>query len=207
MARKPKAKVGRVLFTREQIQERLDSLAAEIQSRYAGQELSVVAVLKGSLIFTADLVRRLTLPVRMDILEVASYFNGTRPAEQMELSTWMVENLRGRHVLVVDDIVDTGETLSRVLGLLRAHAPRSLATCVFLDKTPRRRRAVSVDFVGFRLSADEFVVGYGLDYAQRFRNLPHLAVLDLPASAKPRRPKRKARPASARRNAKARPRR
>jgi hypoxanthine phosphoribosyltransferase len=207
MAKKPGAKVGRVLFTREQIQKRLDALAAQIQKRYAGQELTVVAVLKGSLIFTADLVRRLDLPVRMDILEVASYFDGTRPAEQMELTTYMVENLRGRHVLVVDDIVDTGETLSRVLDLLRAHRPKSLAACVFLDKTPRRRRPVSVDFSAFRLDADEFVVGYGLDFAQRFRNLPHLAVLDRETPAKPRRPKRKAGRKSARPSAKKRPRR
>ena len=188
MAKKVKAKVGRILFTREQIQERLGSLAAEIQKRYASQELSVVAVLKGSLIFTADLVRRLEIPVRMDILEVRSYFDGTRPSEQMELSTYMVENLRGRHVLVVDDIVDTGETLAKVLNVIRAHGPKSVAVCVFLDKTPRRRREVPIDFRAFRMDADTFVVGYGLDYAQRFRNLPHLAELERPPE-KPPKPK------------------
>ena len=207
MAKKPKAKVGRILFTREQIQERLDALAAQIEKRYAGRELSVVAVLKGSLIFTADLVRRLNLPVRMDILEVASYFDGTKPSGKTELSTWVVENLRGRHVLVVDDIIDTGETLAKVLELLRAHGPRSLSVCVFLDKTPRRRRNVSVDFAGFRLETDEFVVGYGLDFAQRYRNLPHLAVLECekpaPVPAKSRaaagKPRRKAPAKKARR--------
>ncbi len=186
MPKKIKAKVGKVLFTREQIDERLEALAAEIQERYAPEELSVVAVLKGSLIFTADLVRRLAIPVRMDILEVRSYFNGTRPAGQMELSHYMVDNLRGRHVLVVDDIVDTGETLAKVLDLLRAHGPKSLAVCVFLDKLPRRRREVPIDFRGFRLEADTFVVGYGLDYAQRFRNLPHLAELELPPEKPPK---------------------
>ena len=187
MAKKPKAKVGRILFTREQIQERLDTLAAEIQRRYAGKELAVVAVLKGSLIFTADLVRRLDLPVRMDILEVASYFDDTKPVEQQQLSTYIVENVRGRHVLVVDDIVDTGGTLAKVLEVLRRERPKSLATCVFLDKAFRRRREVPVDFRGFRLETDEFVVGYGLDFAQRFRNLPHLAVLERPPQAPPRR--------------------
>lgn len=193
MSQKPKVNVGRVLFTREQIQARLDALASDIQQRYAGQELTVVAVLKGSLIFTADLVRRLDLPVRMDVLEVASYFDDTRPAEQIELSAWMVEDLRGRHVLVVDDIVDTGATLAKVLEMLETHAPKSLATCAFLDKASRRRKTVRIDFVGFRLAGDDFVVGYGLDYAQRYRNLPHLAALELgkPAPKRPKRPRRR----------------
>ncbi len=205
MAKKHKVKVGRILFTREQIQERLDTLAAEIQKRYAGQELAVVAVLKGSLIFTADLIRRIDLPVRMDILEAASYFDETRPAEQLELSTYLVENVRGRHVLVVDDIVDTGATLARVLEVLRREKPRSLATCVFLDKHGRRRHEVAIDFCAFRLDTDAFVVGYGLDFAQRFRNLPHLAVLEREAPKEARKPKAVARGKSARR-AKKRPR-
>jgi hypoxanthine phosphoribosyltransferase len=196
--RKPKVKVGKVLFTREQIQERLDRLAGEIQQRCAGKELTIVAVLKGSLIFTADLVRRLTMPVRMDILEVASYFDGTRPAEQMALSSYMVDNIRGRHVLVVDDIVDTGRTLKRVLELLKREKPKSLATCVFLDKTHRREVNVAVDFRGFTLDGDDFVVGYGLDYAQRFRNLPHLAALETTAPAKRKGAPKKKRAASGR---------
>jgi hypoxanthine phosphoribosyltransferase len=196
--RRPKVKVGKVLFTREQIQERLDRLADEIERRCAGKELTIVAVLKGSLIFTADLVRRLSMPVRMDILEVASYFDGTRPAEQTSLSSYMVDNIRGRHVLVVDDIVDTGRTLKRVLELLEREKPKSLATCVFLDKTGRREVDVAVDFRGFTLDGGEFVVGYGLDYAQRFRNLPHLAALEKTAAAK-RKPAPKKKPAASRR--------
>jgi hypoxanthine phosphoribosyltransferase len=135
-------------------------------------------VLKGSLVFTADLVRRLDLPVRVDILEVSSYFNGTKPSGEAVLSSYLVRDVRGRDVLVVDDIVDTGATLARVVELLRTEKPKSIATCVFLNKTVSRRTPVQIDFCGFELKTSDFVVGYGLDYAQRYRNLPYLAMLD-----------------------------
>lgn len=175
------AKVGRILFTREEIQSRLDGLAAAIESRYGKSEVTIVCVLKGSLVFTADLIRRLSMPVRVDILEMASYFDGTRPSEHAVLSNYLVRDVRGRHVLVVDDIVDTGATLRGVLELLRREKPKSLATCVFLKKRHGRQTAgtpVAVDFCGFELKSPGFVVGYGLDYAQRYRNLPYLAVLE-----------------------------
>ena len=184
--RQSAGKVGKVLFTREQIRSRLDELAADIETHYGKSEITVVAVLKGSLLFTADLIRRLSIPVRVDILEVSSYFNGTRPSEQAVLSNYVVHDVRGRHVLVVDDIVDTGATLQGVLELLRREKPRSLTTCVFLKKTPVHPSPVRIDFCGFQLKSSEFVVGYGLDYAQRYRNLPYLAVLRKPG---PKRPK------------------
>ena len=170
--------MGRVLFTTEEIESRLDALAAEIQTCYTGRELTIVAVLKGSLIFTADLVRRLDLPVRMDILEISSYFDGEVPSGKRVLSSYVVNDVRGRHVLVVDDILDSGGTLTEVLELVRVEKPASLATCVFLAKRRKRRVDVPIDFCGFEVNARDFVVGYGLDYAQRYRNLPHLAVLE-----------------------------
>ena len=175
---KGRTRIGKVLFTKDQIEARLDELAREIQKRYADRELTVVAVLKGSLFFTADLVRRLEIPVRVDILEVASYFDGTVPSEDAVLSTYLASDVRGRHVLVVDDILDTGATLAGVLELVRREEPESLATCVFLRKKRKRKIDVPVEFCGFEVKAREFVVGYGLDYAQRYRNLPYLAVLE-----------------------------
>ena len=175
---KSKVKIGRVLFTQEQIEARLDELAEEIETRYVGCELTLVAVLKGSLFFTADLARRLTMPVRVDIMEVSSYFDGTEPVEDATLSHYLVADVRDGHVLVVDDIIDTGSTLAGVVKLLKREKPKSLATCVFLSKKTRRRRKVRVDFCGFELKGPEFVVGYGLDYARRYRNLSYLAVLD-----------------------------
>jgi len=190
---KEKVKIGKTLYTREEIERRLDELAAEIAQRYAGTELTVVAVLKGSLFFTADLTRRLEMPVRVDIMEVSSYFDGTEPLEDVVLSHYLVQDIRGRDVLVVDDIVDTGKTLRAVVELLRREEPRSLAICVFLDKRSRRRTTVDVDFCGFRLKGNPFVVGYGLDYARRYRNLPYLAALEI---EKPRKPaKRRKKPA------------
>lgn len=174
---KPRVKVGKILFTRQEIDTRLDELAAEIQQHYRRGELTVVAVLKGSLIFTADLVRRLDLPIRMDILEMSSYHDDTSPVGEPELSSYVVRDVHSRHVLVMDDIVDTGATLAGVLEILRREGPRSLATCVFLNKTPRRKKKVNIDFCGFELNTSKFVVGYGLDYAQRYRNLPYLAEL------------------------------
>jgi hypoxanthine phosphoribosyltransferase len=180
MARK-KAKVGKVLFTSEQIDARLAEMAREIDLRYAHSHLTVVAVLKGSLFFLADLVRRLTVPVRMDILDVSSYRDRTKPASPPVLAQYVIDDVRGRDVLVVDDILDTGATLSMVLRRLKEESPRTLAVCVLLDKKPLRKVDVKVDFRGFELKTADFVVGYGLDYQQRFRNLPYLAVLELPA--------------------------
>jgi hypoxanthine phosphoribosyltransferase len=183
---KSAGKVGKVLFTREQIRSRLNELAAAIETRYGKSEITIVAVLKGSLVFTADLIRRLSIPVRVDILEVSSYFDGTKPSDRAVLSNYLVADVRGRHVLVVDDIVDTGATLRGVLELLQREKPRSLATCVFLKKGHGRLDPVGIDFCGFELKSPEFVVGYGLDYAQRYRNLPYLAVLKKQASKRPK---------------------
>jgi len=187
---KSKVKVGEVLYTALEIEQRLDELAVEIEARYAGREVTLVAVLKGSLFFTADLARRLTLPVRVDIMEVSSYFDGTEPVEDATLSHYLVHDVRNRHVLVVDDIIDTGTTLAGVVKLLERERPKSLATCVFLSKRSRRRRDVTIDFCGFELKGNAFVVGYGLDYARRYRNLPYLATLEgLPLPEKPKKKK------------------
>jgi len=200
---KSRVKVGEILVTKDEIEQRLDALAVEIEARYAGRELTLVAVLKGSLFFTADLARRLTIPVRVDIMEVSSYFDGTEPVENAVLSHYLVHDVHNRHVLVVDDIIDTGATLAAVVGLLEREGPKSLATCVFLSKKSRRRRRVQVDFCGFELKTDAFIVGYGLDYARRYRNLPHLAALEgLPTKEpKKKKPKKKPKKKTARKGA------
>jgi len=180
---KAKVKIGKVLFTREDIEARLDRLAGEIQQHYGNRELTVVALLKGSLFFTVDLVRRLSLPVRVDVLEVSSYFDSTTSSGGVVLSNYLVRDVRDRHVLVLDDIVDTGVTLAHTLELIRREKPKSLAACAFLNKKRRRRVDAPIDFYGFEVKARDFVVGYGLDYAQRYRNLPYLAVLEKPPTA------------------------
>ena len=181
---KARAKIGKVLFTREDIEARLDELAEEIEQHYGNRELTIVALLKGSLFFTVDLVRRLSLPVRVDVLEVSSYFDSTSSSGGIVLSNYLVRDVRDRHVLVLDDIVDTGVTLARTLELIRREKPKSLAACAFLNKKRRRRVDAPVDFYGFEVKARDFVVGYGLDYAQRYRNLPYLAVLEKQPTAR-----------------------
>ena len=178
-----KPRIGKVLYTEDEIEARLDELAAQIEERYRGGELTVVAVLKGSLFFCADLARRRDMPVRVDILEVSSYFDDTQPQTPPVLSQYLVRDVAGHNVLIVDDIIETGSTLKKVVELLEEERPKSLSVCVFLDKTLGRRPDVRPDFRGFVMTDDVFVVGYGLDYNQRFRNLSYLAALELPKPA------------------------
>ena len=161
-----------------QIAERVAGLAGEIDAAYAGieQPLVLICVLKGSLFFTADLARALRVPVIIDFIAVRSY-QGTEPAGTVELVKDVGINLRGRDVLVVEDIIDTGLTTSFLLDHLASHRPRSLRLVALLDKRARRRREVGVDFTGFSV-ADRFVVGYGLDLDERWRNLPDVRAAD-----------------------------
>jgi len=186
-----KGKLGAVLYSKEQIEQRLDELADEIMARFAGRELTVVAVLKGSLIFCSDLVRRLDMPVRVDILQVGSYFDGMTPRGEPVLSQYLVRDVVGRDVLIVDDIIETGGTLRKVVEVLGREKPASISVCVFLDKTLGRDPGVEPEFRGFVMKEDAFVVGYGLDYRQRYRNLPHLAALERPGEKKPARRSKK----------------
>jgi hypoxanthine phosphoribosyltransferase len=164
-----------VLITEAQIARRVAALSREIERDFAGRELVIVAVLNGTVMFLADLIRRLSLPLRLDFIGVSSYRFGTDSSELVFTKELRLD-VRGRDVLLVDDILDTGKTLRRVLAKLRQLKPRRIKTCVLLEKEARRLEDIEADYIGFRI-ADLFVVGYGLDFAERYRNLPFIGVL------------------------------
>ncbi len=167
--------VERILITDEQIARRVAAMSRQIQRDFAGRELVVVSLLTGTVMFLADLIRNLSLPLRLDFMGVSSYGAGTESGELVFTKELRV-SVRGRDVLLVDDILDTGKTMSRVLAKLRALQPKRIKTCVLLNKAARRVESVEADYVGFEIP-DYFVVGYGLDFAERYRNLPFVGVL------------------------------
>ena len=170
-----RGEVEQVLIPEERIAKRVRQLARAIQRDYAGRETVVVSLLNGTVMFLADLIRNLTLPLRLDFIGVSSYGAGTESGE-LVFTKELRLSVRGRDVLLVDDILDTGRTLARVTAKLRLLGPRRIRTCVLLDKPARRVEAVEADYVGFGIP-DFFVVGYGLDYAEKYRNLPFVGVL------------------------------
>ena len=170
-----RGEVEQVLIDESRLARRVRVLAKRIERDFRGRELVVVALLNGTILFLADLIRGLALPLRLDFIGISSYGAGTRPGE-MTLTKELRLDVRGRDVLVVDDILDTGRTMRRVLGILCRLGPRRVRTCVLLDKPARRVEALEADYVGFSIP-DLFVVGYGLDYAERYRNLPFVGVL------------------------------
>ena len=165
----------RVLITDAQIARRVEVLSKQIQRDFKGRELVIVAVLNGTIMFLADLIRCLSLPLRLDFVAVSSYGLGTESG-QLVFTKELRLDVRGRDVLLVDDILDTGRTLHRVLGKIRELSPRRIKTCVLLEKADRRVEKVTADYIGFSIP-DLFVVGYGLDFAERYRNLPFIGVL------------------------------
>jgi len=167
--------VERILITDGQIARRLRELSREITRDFAGREMVVVSLLNGTVMFLADLIRHLTLPLRLDFIGVSSYGAGTESGD-LVITKELRLDVRGRDVLLVDDILDTGKTMARVLAKLRALKPRRIKTCVLLNKAARRVEPVQADYVGFEIP-DIFVVGYGLDFAERYRNLPFVGVL------------------------------
>ncbi len=167
--------VERILITEGQIARRLRLLSREIQSDFAGRELVVVSLLNGTVMFLADLIRHLSVPLRLDFIGVSSYGLGTESGDLVFTKELRLD-VRGRDVLLVDDILDTGRTMTRVLAKLRALKPRRIKTCVLLNKPGRRTEDIEADYVGFDIP-DYFVVGYGLDFAERYRNLPFVGVL------------------------------
>jgi len=167
--------VERILIPQSQIARRVRQMSNDIEREFKGGEMVVVSLLNGTVMFLADLIRNLSLPLRLDFIGVSSYGVGTESGE-MVITKELRLDVRGRDVLLVDDILDTGKTLYRVLGRMRALKPRRIRTCVLLNKPARRIEEVQPDFVGFNIP-DFFVVGYGLDFAERYRNLPFVGVL------------------------------
>jgi hypoxanthine phosphoribosyltransferase len=167
--------VQSVLITQKQIADKVLTLAADIERDFQGKEMVVISLLNGTVMFLADLIRHLSLPLRLDFMGVSSYGAGTESGELIYTKELRLD-VRNRDVLLVDDILDTGKTLSRVVAKVQALGPQSIKTCVLLNKAARRTEDIEADYVGFEIP-DFFVVGYGLDFAERYRNLPFVGVL------------------------------
>jgi len=170
-----RAELDRVIITEVQLARRINQLTRQIARDYAGRELVVVSLLNGTVLFLADLIRHLSLPMRLDFIGVSSYGAGTTSGELVFTKDLRLD-VRGRDVLLVDDILDTGRTMNRVLARLRQLRPKRIRTCVLLDKPTRRVEPHQAHYTGFTIP-DLFVIGYGLDYAERYRNLPFVGVL------------------------------
>jgi hypoxanthine phosphoribosyltransferase len=167
----------KILFQERTILQRLDEMAEEITREYRDKELTVIAVLNGSIIFAADLLRRIPLPLKLDCVSVASYHGGTESIGHVTFDQISMPDVDDRHVLIVDDILDSGRTLFAIREKLSTDArPKSVKVCVLLRKIKERAKPAEADFTGFDIE-DEFVVGYGLDYQERYRNLPLIGVL------------------------------
>ena len=166
----------RVLIEEEKVDKRIEELGKKISEEYAGKEVHLICILKGSIFFTCELAKRITVPVSLDFMSVSSYGAGTESSGVVKLVKDLDEPLEGKNVIVIEDIIDSGRTLSYLLEILSARKPASLKLCTLLDKPDRRVMPVHVDYTGFEIP-DEFVVGYGLDYDQRYRNLPYIGVL------------------------------
>jgi hypoxanthine phosphoribosyltransferase len=165
-----------VLITQQQLQQRVTELAAQIDADYAGRELLLVGVLKGAVMVMADLSRAMHLPVQMDWMAISSYGSGTKSSGVVRILKDLDADISGRHVLVVEDIIDSGLTLSWLIGNLQSRGPASVQVCALLRKPMAARISVDVAYTGFEID-DAFVVGYGLDYAQKYRNLPFIGTL------------------------------
>ena len=168
--------INQILLTQEVIEKRVQELGKEIDQHYRDREIIIITLLDGAIVFTADLIRNLAIPLRLDCLRVSSYGNSTDPETAPRILSSLKSDVRDKHVLLVDDILDTGNTLQRVWDEVSSKQPASVHSCVFLDKPERRENGFKADWVGFSIP-DEFVVGYGLDYAGRYRQLPFVASL------------------------------
>jgi hypoxanthine phosphoribosyltransferase len=168
--------VADILVDEEQIQRRVAELGARISADFAGEEILIIAVLKGAVLFLADLIRHIDLPLAVDFLAVSSYGAGTESSGVVRILKDLDAPIEGQHVLIVEDIVDSGRTLDYLLRMLRQRRPATLHVCTLLDKRERREIDVPIDYVGFEVP-DAFVVGYGLDFAEFYRQLPFIGVL------------------------------
>ena len=166
----------KVLISEQDVTKKIQELADQINKDYEGKEIHLICVLKGSVFITCELAKRLTVPVTMDFMSVSSYGNTQESSGRVKIVKDLDESIAGKDVLIVEDIIDSGRTLSHLIQLLQSRQPNSVRLCTLLDKPDRRVTDVTVDYTGFVIP-DEFVVGYGLDYAQKFRNLPYIGVV------------------------------
>ena len=170
--------IARVLISEEQLQKRVKELAAEISRDYEGKNPTMVCILKGAVLFYTDLLRNMPIPVAMDFMAVSSYGNKTKSSGEVEIRKDLSTSIEGKHVIIVEDIVDSGFTLSYLTRVLASRGAKSIKLCTLLDKPARRAPGITLksDYSGF-VVGDEFVVGYGLDYAEKYRNLPYVGIL------------------------------
>ena len=165
-----------ILLAEKEVDERIQAIGDQISKDYEGKQVHLVCVLKGGSFFMCELAKRITVPVSLDFMSVSSYGSDTKSSGVIKIVKDLDESLKDKNVIVVEDIVDSGRTLSYLLRMLQARGPKSLALCTLLDKPERRVVDVNVNYTGFQIP-DEFVVGYGLDYDQRYRNLPYIGVV------------------------------
>lgn len=171
------AETIRVMIPEEEVDAKIAELGKKISEDYAGRQVHLICILKGSVFFTCELAKRITVPVSLDFMSVSSYGDGTASSGIVKIAKDLDESLEGKDVIVIEDIIDSGRTLYYLMDVLGKRQPNSLKLCTLLDKPDRRVRDVKVDYVGFEIP-DEFVVGYGLDYAQKYRNLPYIGVVE-----------------------------
>jgi len=169
---------GRPIVTQEEMRARIKELGKQIANDYAGKDLVLVGVLKGAYAFYADLARAIRIPMRVDFLIVTSYGSQSKTSGRVKVVTELTEDIKGKDVLLVEDIVDSGLTVQYLIKTLSKHKPKSIKVCTLLSKPERRTIDVPLGYVGFKIP-NKYVVGYGLDYQQKYRNLPYLAVLDI----------------------------
>lgn len=168
----------KVLISEEEVDARIRELGEKISKEYEGKQIHLICVLKGGVFFMCELAKRITVPVSMDFMCVGSYGDGTKSSGVVRLAKDLDESIENKEVLIVEDIIDSGNTLYYLMDVLRQRKPASLRLCTLLDKLDRRVKDVHVDWTGFEIP-DEFVVGYGLDYAQKYRNLPYIGVVEV----------------------------
>ena len=168
--------VESILYREEQLRQRVKELGAQITADYAGKEPVLASVLRGSYIFMADLTRAIDLPVTVDFMAVSSYGAGTKSSGQVEIKKDLSDSIEGRDLIIVEDILDSGNTLFYLMEILKARKPASIRICTLMDKPDRRTQPIVADYVGFTIP-DAFVVGYGLDYDEKYRNLPYVGIL------------------------------
>lgn len=168
----------KVLISEEEVDARIRELGEKISKEYEGKQIHLICVLKGGVFFMCELAKRITVPVSMDFMCVGSYGDGTKSSGVVRLAKDLDESIENKEVLIVEDIIDSGNTLYYLMDVLRQRKPASLRFCTLLDKPDRRVKDVHVDWTGFEIP-DEFVVGYGLDYAQKYRNLPYIGVVEV----------------------------
>lgn len=168
----------RVMISEQQVASRIAEIAAQISEDFKGEEILAVGILRGGAYFCTELTKRITVPVVLDFIEASSYGSGTESSGKVKITKDLIEDIEGKNVVVIEDIIDTGRTLALLLENLKGRNPKRLKLCTLLDKPDRRAVEVHVDYNGFQIP-NEFVVGYGMDYAQRYRNLPYIGVVEV----------------------------